>query len=138
MRLPLADCQRDEVFGCCVRLQKIEGGCRPITDHLLDCRMSPAIRSGGDRRFRHGCADSSGGSDHWYCLGMSRRGPYSGGSSQRKLPELISPRSTCSMSPSGISRAALIVVAPEPSPSSSALSQSSSSTAFQQAVAMSG
>jgi aryl-alcohol dehydrogenase-like predicted oxidoreductase len=38
------------------------------------------------------------------------------------------PRSICSRSPSGISRAALIV-APEPSPSSSALSQSSSSTA---------
>ena len=61
--------------------------------------------------------------------GISSRGPYSGWSSQRKLPEWILPRSICSMSPSGISRAALIVVAPEPSPSSSALSHSSFSTA---------
>src|ERR1700730_8662266 len=84
---------------------------------------------------RAGVADYSSSVN---CVGISRRGPYSSWSSQRKLPEWMLPRSICSRSPSGISRAALIVVAPEPSLSSSALSKSSSSTASWQAVVMSG
>src|ERR1700730_409809 len=41
------------MLGCRVCLQKIESSCRTITDHLLDCGVSPSVRIAGYRRFRH-------------------------------------------------------------------------------------
>jgi hypothetical protein len=41
------------MLGCRVRLQKIEGGGRPIANYLLDRWMGPAVCIADDRRFRH-------------------------------------------------------------------------------------
>ena len=58
MGLRTADCQCHIMLGCRISLQKIESGCRPPTDHLLDRRMGPPISITGDRQFCHACVCS--------------------------------------------------------------------------------